>query len=107
MRFFSLPVIALVLSLAACSPAQVSASMLATYNGAVAAEIAYLSTGKATPAEREKLAQLRRVAWNAVQQVEKAEGAGQNVSGTALVTAASAALAAYVAETDTVQGKTP
>jgi len=98
MRFFSPPAIALVLALAACSPAQVSASMLATYNGAVAAEIAYLSSGKATPAKRAKLAQLRLAAWSAVQQVEKAEGAGQNVSGTALAVAAGAALAAYVAE---------
>lgn len=92
--------IAAALSLAACTQPQVSGTLLVSYDAGVAAETAYLATGKATPAMATKLRKDRVQASQAIQAVVAAEAAGGNTA--ALVTAAQAALSIYVA--DTTQG---
>jgi hypothetical protein len=79
----------------ACAPRQVSGSLLASYDAAVSAEIVYLKTGQATPAQATDLRTKRLIADAAVSRVVTAEAAGGSTA--ALVAAAQEAIAAFAA----------
>ncbi len=89
----ALPLLAL---LAACAGTQISATVLASYDGAVSAETAALATGKISPAEATKLRACRVAAYKGVQAVVTAEASGGSASGVAPV--ANGAIAAYLVE---------
>ena len=79
------------------------ATVLVSYDAAVAAEQVYLASTKVTAAEATKLRALRVTAWTAVSAYETAAAAGDSAAATLLVTA-SATVAALLAEANTAQG---
>ena len=81
---------------AAPPPATVSSGVLASYDTAVAAEIVYLRSGRATPAEATRLQALRVAAGKQVKAIVDAEAAGGNAA--ALLVGAEAAVSAYLNE---------
>lgn len=83
----------------------VSVGLLGTYDAGVAGEVAYLGSGKSTPAEATKLRGLRVVASQDVQAVVAAETAGGNIS--ALAATAQSAVNAFVSEANIVAPVVP
>lgn len=89
--------------LVACATStQSSALLLGTYDAAASAELLYLDSGKATPAEAVKLKALRLQASAAVQQLVAAEKAGGNTA--AYFTAAQLAINAFLTESNLAKG---
>lgn len=87
----------------ACTPPQVSGTLLVSYDAAAAAEVVYLKSGKATPAEATTLRRMRLEADAAVQAVVAAEKAGGNVAG--LLTGAQKSVDMFAAEAARVKGQ--
>lgn len=94
--------IALALGLTACAANQVSGSLLSAYDGAVALEVGYLDTGKATPAQATQLRQIRLDAYTKVQAVVAAEKAGGSTA--ALQAVANAAISELIDRVTKLKG---
>lgn len=106
-RFLPIAALCLALDLAvvACGSTQISATVLSSYDAAVSAEILALKSGKVPPAEAQKLADLRIKAYAAVQAVVTAEQNGGTASAS-IANAATAAIAALLAEAQQFKGST-
>lgn len=90
------------LVVAACTPIQVSASLLTSYDAAVSVETLALASGEVSPQEATSLRAARVAAMKAVQAVVAAEASGGNAAG--LVALAQQAVSNYLAIANAVKG---